>query len=83
MLTISKVYKNGVAYELGIKKGDIILAFDGFDVVDILDYVYYDSQTEFTITVKTKQEVIDFDIEKDEFESLGLEFVSDNLEIKK
>lgn len=83
MLTISKVYKNGVAYELGIKKGDIILAFDGFDVVDILDYVYYDSQTEFTITVKTKQEIIDFDIEKDEFESLGLEFVSDNLEIKK
>ena len=82
MLTISKVYKNGVAYELGIKKGDLILAFDGFDVVDILDYVYYDSQTDFTLTVKSNNEVIDYDIEKDEFESLGLEFVSDNLEIK-
>lgn len=83
MLTVSKVYKGGVGFELGIKKGDIIQAFNNFEVVDILDYIFYDNQLEFTITVKSGDEVIDFEIEKGEDESLGLEFESDLLDIKK
>ncbi len=81
MLEISKVHKNLIAYELGIKKGDRILAFNGFDAVDILDYLYYDGQTEFILTVKSGGEVFEFEIEKDELESLGVEFTSDNLDV--
>ena len=82
MLVIKSIQKNLIANELGIKKGDIILGFDGFEAVDILDYLYYDSQTFFTLTVKSEDEIIDFEIEKDEDESLGLIFNSDNLEVK-
>ncbi|MBQ3235097.1 MAG: DUF512 domain-containing protein [Clostridia bacterium] len=82
MLKISKVLKNSIARELGIKKGDEILAFDGFLCEDVLDYLYYDSLSFFTVTVKSGSEEIEFEIEKDEDESLGVEFESDNLEIK-
>ena len=82
MLKISKVLKLNIGEELGLKPNDEILAFDGFKVVDILDYLYYDSLTNFTMTVLSSQEEIDFQIEKDELESLGLEFYNDNLEIK-
>ena len=82
MLKIKTVQKNLIADELGIKKGDEILSFDGFEAVDILDYLFYDSQNFFTLTVKSGDEVIDFEIEKDEDESLGLTFTSDNLEVK-
>lgn len=82
MLKISSVTKNLIADELGIKSGDEILCFDNFDAVDVLDYLYYDSQTFFTLTVKSGQEVVEYEIEKDEEESLGLTFLSDNLQIK-
>lgn len=82
MLTIKGLQKNLIADELGIKKGDQILSFDGFEAVDILDYLYYDSQTFFTLTVRSGEEIIDFEIEKDEDESLGLTFQSDNLDVK-
>lgn len=83
MLEISKVYKNSIANELGLKKGDKIAEFNGFKVEDVLDYLYYDSQTYFTLTAVCDEEEIEFEIEKEEDESLGVEFKSDNLEIKK
>ncbi len=83
MLEISNVYKNSIADELGLKKGDKIVEFNGFKAQDVLDYLYYDSQSFFTVTVFSQGEEIEFEIEKDEDESLGVEFISDNLEIKK
>ncbi|MBE5744148.1 MAG: DUF512 domain-containing protein [Clostridiales bacterium] len=83
MLEISKVYKNSIAFELGLKKGDKITEFNGFKAEDVLDYLYYDSLSFFTVTADCDGEEIEFEIEKDEDESLGVEFLSDNLEIKK
>lgn len=82
MLIVKKVQKYGVAKALGIKKGDIISKFDGFDAQDILDYVYYDSKPSFNITVIRKAEEHVLAVDKFEDDSLGLNFVSDNLEIK-
>ena len=82
MLKIQGVIKNLIADELGIKPNDEILFFDGFEAIDLLDYLYYDSQTFFTLTVKSGDEIIDYEIEKDEDESLGVTFASDNLEVK-
>ncbi|MBO7214993.1 MAG: DUF512 domain-containing protein [Clostridia bacterium] len=82
MLKISKVFKNGIADELGLKKGDEILAFDGFLCEDVLDYLYYDSLNYFTLTAISGGEEIEFEIEKDEDESLAISFENDNLEIK-
>lgn len=82
MLEIKSVLKNGIGCEIGLEKGDKILSFDGFDAVDILDYEFYDAQEFFTIIVLSGGEEVEIEIEKDQTESLGLEFVSDNLDIK-
>ena len=83
MLIIDKVKKRSVGGELWLQKGDEILAFDGHNAVDILDYLYYDEQENFTLTVRqTNGDVSDCEIEKDEDETLGLTFASDNLDIR-
>lgn len=83
MLKISQVDKNGIGAEIGLEVGDIIKEFDGFEAEDILDYTYYDYKENFTLTILTKDNLqVKVDIEKDEEESLGLSFESDNLELK-
>ncbi len=73
MAKIIKVDKHSVADQLGIKAGDNLLAFDGNPVKDILDYHYYDGMEDFVMTIECDGEIIDFEIEKDYDESLGLE----------
>lgn len=73
MAKIIGVKKNSVSSQLGIKSGDCLLAFDGYPIKDILDYHYYDEMEEFVMTVKCDDEIIDFEIEKDFDESLGLD----------
>ncbi len=83
MLKVKSVQKNGIGYELGIKKGDQITKFNGFEVKDILDYYYYDSLESFTIEVLDRNGVLSSaEVEKYENESLGLTFESDGLEVK-
>lgn len=83
MLIIKEVEKNSIGEELGLEKGDIILAFDGHNAVDVLDYLYYDEREFFTLTVRQKNgDESTCEIEKYDDESLGLTFESDNLEIR-
>ena len=75
MLKILLVDENSVGAEIGLEKGDSILAFDGEEAVDVLDYEYYEGQEAFSVTVLTKDgEKVDVDIEKDNDETLGLTF---------
>lgn len=65
--------ENGIANELGIVAGDELLAFDGFPVIDVLDYDFYNSRERFVMRVKTADEIVDYDIEKDDDEDIGME----------
>ena len=83
MLKISSVDKGGIGFEIGLEAGDSIKEFDGFEAVDILDYTFYDYKENFTLTILTKDNLlVKVDIEKDEDETLGLSFESDNLQLK-
>lgn len=82
MLTVSAVDKKGVGYELGIEKGDKIVAFDGFEAEDLLDYLYYEGQENFIISIERDGVVTDCEVEKYDDETLGLDFESDNLDIR-
>ena len=83
MLKISNVQKNSLAEELGFEIGDAITHINGYKVIDILDYLYAEAQTEFTLTVLTKNgEEVELEIEKDEDEPIGLSFESDGLKIR-
>ena len=73
MAKITKLDENGVAYEMGVEVGDELLGFDEYPIVDILDYMYYDEQESFVMHIKTPDgEIIDYDIEKDYDERLGM-----------
>ncbi|MBR2903262.1 MAG: hypothetical protein IKC37_01315, partial [Clostridia bacterium] len=75
MLKIAKVRKKGLGYYLGLEKGDEILAFDGQECIDELDYAYILSATSFSMTVKGKDgEVVEVQVEKEEDETLDVEF---------
>lgn len=83
MLKISKVDKNSIGEEIGLEVGDCIEKFDGFEVVDILDYTFYDYKEFFNMTIFTKNgERVLVEIEKEEDETLGLSFEDDNLGLK-
>lgn len=84
MLKIKKVDKRKYGYNyLGLEPGDSLVAFDGNEICDLLDYTYYDSLSEFDLTVLTKDnEKVTVKVEKDEMQSLGLTFVDDGLKIK-
>lgn len=51
MLKISKLDKNSVARRFGIKANDEIVQFDGEQAKDMLDVAYYDSQSDFSVTL--------------------------------
>ena len=73
MAKITAIDKGSIGEELGLEVGDELIGFNGEKIVDILDYVYYDSQEFFTLNIKAKQgETVDIEIEKDESETLGL-----------
>ena len=83
MLKVSNVQLNSLAEELGFEAGDNITHINGYEVVDILDYLYAEGQTEFNFTVLTKDgESVELEIEKDEEEPIGLTFVDDGLKIR-
>ena len=83
LLKITNVQKGSLGEEMGFEKGDALIAFDSYPITDILDYMYYDAQTVFSVKVLTKAgEEVTLDIDKDEDDSLGLTFEDDGLQIR-
>lgn len=72
-MKILAVTKGGIAEELGIKPGCELVSFDGFPVIDVLDYDYYNSREFFTMSVRDGDETVDYEVEKYDCEDLGLE----------
>lgn len=76
-MEICEVSPEGIGEELGLLPGDDLFEFNGRNVRDLLDYIFFDSRESFFMSVKRGTEILSFDIEKDEDETLGLQF-SDN-----
>ncbi|WP_251390798.1 DUF512 domain-containing protein [Mediterraneibacter agrestimuris] len=72
---ISSVAKGSIAREMGIEPGDILLSVNGHEIEDIFDYRYYieDEYLELLIE-KPDGEQWELEIEKEEYEDLGMEF---------
>lgn len=76
-MEICEVSPEGIGEELGLLPGDDLFEFDGRKVRDLLDYIFFDSRESFSMSVQRGEETLLFDIEKEEDETLGLQF-SDN-----
>ncbi len=82
MLKVSYVDKNSIGEELKIKAGDLLLEYNGYPIVDILDYYFLEGQESFTLKISSCGKEKEFLIEKDFDETLGLCFEDDNLNLK-
>lgn len=73
---IVEVIEDSIAMELGIAVGDYLIRVDGQEIKDALDYhlLVQSEELEMTVLKKEDNEEWIFDIEKDEFEDLGLVF---------
>ncbi|MBO5162990.1 MAG: DUF512 domain-containing protein [Ruminococcus sp.] len=71
---IKNVIKNSPAYECGVESGDMLLKINGHSIKDVLDYMYYAADVNVCITVSRSGGELEFTVQKDEYDDLGLEF---------
>lgn len=74
IVSVSKLAK-----KLGFEIGDDVLTIGGFKMVDELDYLYFDNDKKFDVTLLRNGQEKTIKVSKREGESLGLEF---NIEMK-
>jgi len=72
---IKEVEKNSPAYKAKIKAGDVLLKLNGEDIVDVLDYRFYQNNTCLTAEIiNSKGKIKQVKIKKKEDAELGLVF---------
>lgn len=74
---IAAVYPFSIAEDLALEAGDLLLEINGSGIRDIFDFREQESQEYVLLLVKKKSgEYIEYEVEKDADEELGLEFVN-------
>jgi len=77
-VVIYRVLPGSIAHEAGLQVGDILLSINDQVVEDIFDYRFLISDEELILEVqKDDGEIWEVEIEKDEYEDLGIEFEDD------
>ena len=72
---IKSVAHRSYAYRAGIKDGEYLLSINGNDIVDVLDYRFYQFYSSLELKVRDiKGEVRTVHIRKPEYDELGLDF---------
>lgn len=71
---ISSVVKGSAADRCGIRGGDILLSLNGNEIVDVLDYRFYQLERVLTVKYISDGENKTAQAQKPEYEELGLEF---------
>ncbi len=66
--------EDSIAYELGLKGGDTLVSINGNEVNDVIDYMFYSQNEEILLCCECDGEFVEFDIEKDAEEPLGINF---------
>ncbi|MDE6797782.1 MAG: DUF512 domain-containing protein, partial [Ruminococcus sp.] len=74
MVKIKNVIRCSPAGSAGIMPEDFLISINGVEIHDVLDYMFYASETSVRLEILRNDEKISFLIEKDEYDDLGLEF---------
>lgn len=74
MVRITSVIPDSIAHLAGIEREDILVSINGFEINDVLDYRFYLTEEKIDIEIKRGDEVITFEIEKDTYDDIGLDF---------
>ncbi len=74
-IMIDSVLPDSAASDAGIEPGDILLSINGQKIGDVFDYRFLTTDCDLVVEIEKKNgEVWEIEIEKDEYEDLGLEF---------
>ncbi|HHW30402.1 MAG TPA: DUF512 domain-containing protein [Clostridiaceae bacterium] len=72
---VSHVLPGSIAEESGIEAGDIVVSVNGVKIEDVFDYRFLITNENIVLEVLKKHgEIWEIEIEKDEYEDLGIEF---------
>lgn len=72
---IYKVHEGSIAEEAGIQQGDILISINGNKIKDIFDYRFLCADEELELEIlKPDGEIWSIEIEKDEYEDIGIDF---------
>lgn len=73
MIKIKNVISGSPACIAGVKEGDLLSEINGHEIKDVLDYMFYASETDVLIAVVRNGENLTFSVRKDEYDDLGIE----------
>ncbi|NJD04481.1 MAG: DUF512 domain-containing protein [Ruminiclostridium sp.] len=74
-IAIQAVEPGSIADEAGIERGDKLISISGQKIKDIFDYRFLTAEETLTICVQKKDgEVWEIEVEKDQYEDLGMDF---------
>ena len=74
---INSVEKGSPAARVGIKGGETLISINGNEIIDVLDYRFYQNETKLLVEILRKNgKTKTFKIKKDEYKELGLCFDS-------
>lgn len=71
---ITCVMPDSLGEELGLKSGDKLIAMNGHEIRDVIDYMYYEASSDLSLLVEIDGEEVLFEIEKESEEPIGLDF---------
>ena len=72
MVKIINIESGSIAEELGLKPGFSVIAINGRDINDRLDFRYYVTDEKVELLVRQEEEEVLYEIEKDADEQLGI-----------
>ena len=72
---VKSVIKGSPAYKIGMREGDTLVNLSGNEIMDVLDYRFYQNNDKMTVEyINSKGKIISKKLKKKEYEELGLEF---------
>ncbi len=74
MVQITSVEKRSYAARAGIKAHDVLLAINGNEINDVLDYRFYLTEKEVELSLVRKEKDFSVTIKKEMYDDIGLEF---------
>jgi NifB/MoaA-like Fe-S oxidoreductase len=77
-VTVYNVLPSSIAQEAGIERGDIILSINSENIGDVFDYRFLTANEELLLEIeKPNGEIWEIEVEKEQYDDLGIEFEDD------
>ncbi len=74
MVTITEVARRSRAARAGIRVGDVLVAVNGNEITDVLDYRFYLAEERVSLSLSRDGVPFTAEIEKEEYDDIGLSF---------